>query len=63
MIQIFLADGRTDGLTDRRTEVFHEALEDLRNIRIYQVYFVIFKTYIPNEMPGKSLEIQASEKF
>ena len=27
MIQIFLADGQTDGLT----EVFHEALADLKN--------------------------------
>ena len=54
-----LTDGRTDGLT----EVFHEALADLKNIRVYQVYFVISKIYTPNEMPEKSLEIQASEKF
>ena len=31
MIQIFLADGRTDGLTNGRTEVFHEALADLKS--------------------------------
>ena len=56
-------DKQTEGRTDGLTEVFHEALADLKNIRIYQVYFVISKSYIPNEMPGKSLEIQASEKF
>ena len=52
-------EGRTDGLT----EVFHEALADLKNIRVYQVYSVISKIYTPNEMPGKSLEMKASEKF
>ena len=57
MIQIFLADGLTNGLTDGLTKVFHEALADLKIVNNNA------HSNIYADAPQRTLVVQCPQHF